>query len=538
MAKPRLHLVGIFHTKAQLAFSHCAFTGKALRFPKMMQAQGYEVFEYANEGSEAGATNHITMLTHDEYDFFYGERKKVDFYGDDATVGSEAHQVFETKLIKEMKQYVEKEDIICHPFGHAHQILMSEFPNNHHVETGIGYPTLMPNSFRIFESYAWMHHHQGQENRQGKNYEWVVPNYFDIDEWEPKHEPGKYLAFLGRICSVKGMDTILEIAKYSPWPIVIHGQGDPSPWSHPNIHYGGPISGKARSDFLRNARAALMPTNFTEPFGGSGVEAMLCGTPLIAVDYGAFTETIADGITGFRCHTLQDWLDAIVKVDDLDRTVVSFAARNRYSLEACGRKYDKIFQDINALWRKGWYELRMPDIIDYNDLDTEEKPFAKRLVSWINDNLYPSHVLDLGCGPGTYVDCFTDLGIPCIGYDTDPRVEGKDNLLCKSLFDLDHIADLVLCMEVAEHIDGSANDRIASTMFDALAPEGVLIWTAAKPGQGGVGHINCQTKEYWAEMLDNTGLIREPEIETELISFIEKGYHMGWFIQNLLVYRK
>lgn len=538
MAKPRLHLVGIFHTKPQLEYSHCAFTGKALRFPKMMQAQGYEVFEYANEGSEAGATKHITMLTHDEYDYFYGKRKKVDFYGDDATVGSDGHQAFENKLIREIKQYVEKEDIICHPFGHAHQILMHEFPNNHHVETGIGYPTLMPNSFRIFESYAWMHHHQGRENRQGKNYEWVVPNYFDIDEWEPNHEPGEYLAFLGRICSAKGMDTILEIAKYSPWPIVIHGQGDPSPWSHPNIHYGGPISGKARSDFLRNARAALMPTNFTEPFGGSGVEAMLCGTPLIAVDYGAFTETIADGITGFRCHTLQDWLDAIIKVDDLDRSVVSFAARNRYSLEACGRKYDKIFQDINNLWRKGWYELRLPEVINYEDLDTEEKPFAKRLVSWLVDYFDPDTVFDLGCGPGTYVDCFTDLDVRCTGYDTDTRIEGKNNLVCKSLFDVKGTADLILCMEVAEHIDSSKNDEIAQAMFDRLNHDGYLIWTAAKPGQGGVGHINCQTKDYWEDKLKDTGLWRNEFIEQKLKDYVLQGYHMGWFVQNLLVFYK
>jgi glycosyltransferase involved in cell wall biosynthesis len=251
---------------------------------------------------------------------------------------------------------------------------MDKFPSHQHVETGIGYPTLMPNSFRIFESYAWMHHHQGQENRQGKNYEWVVPNYFDLDEWEPSYKPGEYLAFLGRICSVKGMDTIKEIANYSPWPIVLHGQGDPTPWEHPNIEYRGPISGKARSEFLRNARAALMPTNFTEPFAGSGVEAMLCGTPLIAVDYGAFTETILDGVTGFRCHTLQDWIDAIDNAGDLSRRMVANVARSRYSLEACGKKYDKIFKDINNLNKKGWYQLRESTEINYAYLHNEELP--------------------------------------------------------------------------------------------------------------------------------------------------------------------
>lgn len=540
MPKPRLHLIGIFHTKAQLEYSHCAFTGKALRFPKMMQAQGYEVFEYANEGSEANATHHITMLTNDEYERFYGERKHTDFFGNDATVGSEGHTAFEAKLLPALKENLQKEDIICHPFGHAHQGLMAEFPNHQHVETGIGYPILMPNSFRIFESYAWMHYHQGKENRQGRNYEWVVPNYFDVDEWEPNEKPGEYLAFLGRICSQKGMDTILEIAKYSPWPIIIHGQGDPNPWSHPNIHYGGPISGKARSDFLRNARAALMPTNFTEPFGGSGVEAMLCGTPLISVDYGAFTETVANGLTGFRCHTLQEWLDAIINVDQLDRRVIAFTARNRYSLEACGKRYDHIFQTLNDLWRKGWYELRdtKKEIIDYHVLDQEEKPFAERLVPYLIDAFKPEAVLDLGCGPGTYVNVFNDLGVDCIGYDTDVRVKDMPNIHCKSLHEVEEKADLVLCMEVAEHIDSSQNENIADIMYNALNPGGVLIWTAAKPGQGGVGHINCQEKSYWEKLLSATGLVRDTLEEEKTISYISEGYHMGWFLQNLLIYRK
>ena len=354
----RLHLIGIFHTQSRAEYSHCAFTGKALRFPKMMQQQGYEVIEYSNAGSQAGASEHVEMLSEAEFDRLYGLRQRTAFYGDDATVGSEGHQLFERKLIPALRERLEPQDIICHPFGHAHQRLMEEFPSHQHVETGIGYPTLMPNSYRIFESYAWMHYHQGKESRNGRNYEWVVPNYFDLDDWEPQYEPGTYLAFLGRICSIKGMDTIRAIADHSPWPIILHGQGDPSAWSHPNIEYRGPIHGKQRSAFLRNARAALMPSVFTEPFAGSGVEAMLCGTPLIAVDYGAFTETIIEGVTGYRCHTLQDWIDAIPAVAALNRQTIATLTRARYSLETCGAKYDRIFRSLNDLYGEGWYTLR------------------------------------------------------------------------------------------------------------------------------------------------------------------------------------
>jgi 2-polyprenyl-3-methyl-5-hydroxy-6-metoxy-1,4-benzoquinol methylase len=281
-----------------------------------------------------------------------------------------------------------------------------------------------------------------------------------------------------------------------------------------------------------------MPTNFTEPFAGSGVEAMLCGTPLIAVDYGAFTETIVDGVTGFRCHTLQDWIDAIHNADKLDRRVVAETARSRYSLETCGKKYDKIFRAINDLNRKGWYQLRDTDEIDYTYLHNEELPFAKRLAQWITDNLKPKKVLDIGCGPGTYVNCLQDLGVNAIGYDSDTRIDGTKHLVCKSLFDLEDTGNVVLCMEVAEHINGSNNQQIVEVMANALEPDGILIWTAAKPGQGGVGHINCQTKEYWADLFATQPLERCLDIEDQLVDAMKAGYHMGWFIQNLLVYKK
>lgn len=358
--KPRLHLIGIFHTKSRSEFSHCAFTGKALRFPAMMQYQGYEVIEYSNAGSKAGATEHVEMLHLDEFEQLYGRRSETAFYGDDACVGSPGHSLFESRLIPALRERLEPGDIICHPFGHAHECLLEHFPEHQHVETGIGYPTLMKGSYRIFESYAWMHYHQGCEGRNGHSYEWVVPNYFDLSEWEPQYEKGEYLAFLGRICQIKGMDTIRAIADHSPWPIVLCGQGDPSDWSHPNIEYRGPIHGKARSDFLRNARACLMPSVFTEPFAGAGVEAMLCGTPLISVDYGAFTETVIPEVTGFRCHTLEDWLDAIERVDELSRRAVAFTTRSRYGLETCGKQYARIFQDLADLRGSGWYTLRKP----------------------------------------------------------------------------------------------------------------------------------------------------------------------------------
>lgn len=355
--KPTLHLVGIFHTVHNQAFSHCAFTGKALRFAKMLQMYGYDVIEYANEGSESEAVEKVPMLTTAQYKELIGDRDKKNFHGDLATIGSPHHTAFEAKLVTEMKKRVKPKDIICHPFGHAHSRLLHDFSQNIHVETGIGYPTLVKGTMRIFESNAWRHYHCAKEDRQGTNYEWVIPNYFELDDWEPRYEPGSYIAFLGRINSCKGLDTILEIAKYIDKKIVLHGQGDPTPWTHPNIEYRGPLMGTARSEFMRNAICSIMPTNFIEPFGGSGVEGLLCGTPLISTDYGAFTETVQEGFNGYRCKTLLDWLEAIEAVGQLDRKAIADKARATYSLQACGKRYDKAFTQIHQLYTDGWYTL-------------------------------------------------------------------------------------------------------------------------------------------------------------------------------------
>ena len=359
MTKPTLHLVGIFHTIHNQAYSHCAFTGKALRFPKMLQRYGYRVVEYSNGDSESEADEKVQMLSADELANLTDANKRTreNFYGDLAAVGTPWHDEFEKRLVPAMQARVKPGDIICHPFGHAHSRLLSDFSKNIHVETGIGYPTTMPGTIKIFETYAWRHYHCGKDGRQGSHYEYVIPNYFEIEDWEPNYTPGKYVAFLGRIDECKGLDTILEIAKRSDKKIVLCGQGDYKKWAHPNIEYMGPIHGKQRNVFMRNALCSLMPTNFIEPFGGSGVEGLLCGTPLISTDYGAFAETVQHGVNGFRCKTLQDWLEAIDNAHTLDRKAIADAARATYSLEACGARYDRAFQQISQLYTTGWYTL-------------------------------------------------------------------------------------------------------------------------------------------------------------------------------------
>lgn len=116
-------------------------------------------------------------------------------------------------------------------------------------------------------------------------------------------------------------------------------------------------------------------------------------------------------------------------------------------------------------------------------------------------------MLDIGCGPGIYVDSLQDLGIDATGIDIDDRVHGKQHLKYQSLFDIStESANTVICMEVAEHIDSAQEDLIIEKIVGTV--RNTLIWTAAAIGQGGIGHINCKNKQDWADKLTAAGLVR------------------------------
>lgn len=383
-ALPTMHMIGCFHTRLTDEYSHCAFSGKCRRWAKMMKPYGWNTILYANAGSDAtDAHEFVPMLNDEEFAQFYPRKDKTEFHGNHAVIGERGWPTFNTRLIAELSKRVQPGDFILHPFGRAHESLVWTFPQCTHVETGIGYSDKPFGCWRIFESQAWRHYHWGRwdhdstiQNEKGQNryYSWVVPNYFDLDHWPLGMGDGDYVVYMGRITPEKGMNIISAIIREfakRPGPVpkfVFAGQGnfeeqvmrhvlsDPRPADDRlDIEYVGPVHGTERAKLIGNARCMLMPSSFIEPFAGSGVEAMLCGTPLVSVDYGAFTETVIEGVTGFRCNTLGDWCAAIEATKHLERRACAVATRRRYSLDACGALYDTAFLQLNELRGSGWY---------------------------------------------------------------------------------------------------------------------------------------------------------------------------------------
>jgi len=372
----KLHIFGLPHTQTTDEYSHCAYTGKIKRFSPMMRSVGYDVYHYGVEGADSGATKQIDVISQREWKSIltrmaksiWPDRKeeelfsKKDFFQDFVRPNSELYVTFNKYLEYDLLKNYEEGDIICLPFGYAHEDALSkQFKHAIKVESGIGYDhSYQP--YRIFESYAWYHYTAGKQNVfYGNDYWFVIPNYYDVNEWTFNQSPEKYVAFMARLIDTKGLSIFVEMAKARPdMKFIMCGQGDPTPWLvAPNIEYREPIHGKARSDFLGGATAFFAGSRYIEPFGGVAVEAQLCGTPVLASAFACFPETIEHGMTGFNCHTLGDFLVGLEVIESnemIDRSYVRYRASQFYDMYKVAHQYDSAFRQIKDVsFEKGWY---------------------------------------------------------------------------------------------------------------------------------------------------------------------------------------
>lgn len=174
---------------------------------------------------------------------------------------------------------------------------------------------------------------------------------------------------------------------------------------------------------------------------------------------------------------------------------------------------------------------------DYEVMDAEERPFAKRLVMWIASRM-PGKAIDLGAGTGVYVEELRRLGITAQGYDIANPQPFPDLVQTMSMLNVHNPADVVLCLEVAEHIEKKLSNKVIESIWNNTKPGGYVIFSAAQPGQGGVGHINCQLPGYWREIAWDQGFVPAQDLENNLHAWITSGYHMGWFANNRQVWHR
>ena len=203
----------------------------------------------------------------------------------------------------------------------------------------------------------------GVENKAPSNYWFIVPNYFDTNEFKLTETPQpKKIGFLGRITDVKGCNIIVEIAKRFPdVEFILCGQGEHEKYTvAPNIKYKLPIHGAERSEYLGSCTAVLCVSKFLEPFCGVSVEAQLCGTPVICSDWGGMSENVEQFKTGLKGRTLADYCLGVQMALDgkFDRLYIRERAVRLFDMYKLAYDYEYAFRsilDVQDLKKNGWY---------------------------------------------------------------------------------------------------------------------------------------------------------------------------------------
>ena len=188
---------------------------------------------------------------------------------------------------------------------------------------------------------------------------WEATVYHGLPEglFQARSEPGKYLAFLGRISPEKGIENTIEIALRAGIPVKIAAKIDAADqkyfetkvrklFDHPMVEFIGEINERQKSDFLGNALALLFPIDWPEPFGLVMIEAMACGTPVIAYPGGSVTEIIEEGISGFLVDNVSEAVEAVHRIYELDRLACRRVFEERFSARRMCLQYLGVYQRL------------------------------------------------------------------------------------------------------------------------------------------------------------------------------------------------
>jgi glycosyltransferase involved in cell wall biosynthesis len=188
---------------------------------------------------------------------------------------------------------------------------------------------------------------------------WLGTVYHGIptELYQFNERPGEYLAFIGRISPEKRLDRAIEIATATGIPLKVAAKVDRVDREYfetqikplldnPLVEYIGEIGDRDKGAFLGGAMAVLFPIDWPEPFGLVMIEAMACGTPVIAFNAGSVPEVIDDGLTGFVVDNVDAAISAVERVSSIDRWLCRLTFDQRFSAARMARDYVNLYASL------------------------------------------------------------------------------------------------------------------------------------------------------------------------------------------------
>jgi glycosyltransferase involved in cell wall biosynthesis len=190
---------------------------------------------------------------------------------------------------------------------------------------------------------------------------WVatVPHGLPVEAipWSPDGGRGRYLVFIGRMSPEKRPDLAITIARRVGLPLRIAARIDDvdRPYfereirpllSHPLIEFIGEVNDEEKWRLLGDALCLLFPIDWPEPFGLATIEALACGTPVVARPCGAVTEVLRDGEVGFLGETVEELVAAVKRVDLLDRARCRRHVEENFSVKVMADRYEAVYRRL------------------------------------------------------------------------------------------------------------------------------------------------------------------------------------------------
>lgn len=400
-SKYTFHHLGLAHLPCSTHYLSCAFTNKLLKLNKMLCDLGHTVYFYGAKSTigdfdleeYVNSKNFHFVETHSVQDIAkdYGDgdnRTEIgyswetqDFRHDLNSERKTSTLKFYAKATEEINKRKKPDHFVLATQGKYHKPITDAVNLFLTCESGIGYRGSVAGMFRSFESPYIQNFTYGSEqpfaSMNGSYYDRVIPNYFDENDFEFKSKKQDYYLFIGRLIKRKGILTAYLATKAIGAKLIIAGQGgyidhrgyliDNQPQefeisNDSNWEYVGYVGKEKRKELMANAIATFTPTEYLECFAGTHVESMLSGTPPITTDFGVFPYTIPDylnGKVGFRCNTLQDFVDATKKAKQVNHAFIRKYAE-RFLMENVALDFQKWFDDLYRVYlstdgkTKGW----------------------------------------------------------------------------------------------------------------------------------------------------------------------------------------
>jgi glycosyltransferase involved in cell wall biosynthesis len=275
---------------------------------------------------------------------------------DECCIDQMAHQIL---MLEHVFQRAGEFDIIHFHVDYLHFPLSRRQPITHvtTLHGRLDIPDLIP-LYQEFQDMPVI----SISNAQRKPLPWAnwqatVYHGLPADLYRFRAQPGSYLAFMGRISPEKRVDRAIEIAKRIQIPLKIAAKVDPVDKDYFEtviapllddllIEFVGEIGDAQKNEFLGNAYALLLPIDWPEPFGLVMIEAMACGTPVIAYRGGAVPEIMEEGHTGFIVEELEDAVEAVRRVPELSRKRCREVFEQRFTATRMANDYVRVYERL------------------------------------------------------------------------------------------------------------------------------------------------------------------------------------------------